>query len=206
MEYIEFPPPAEFEDRFGEIRPIPTCSAIGATEFEIRLQQIPERLQQIAKDGETWRQAYRRDKRLRFLIQRCLTLNGIDPETVTLGQVEVMLLHRWDEETDSFKPGWLVELNGLEQKSEEAPSKQDPLTLSEIIAILSLPPSNLKEGLELASVFSARNLMPILAARAELLNPEVKERAHRKRVMRKLKPNYQRLMAIPTEKLKEVYI
>lgn len=134
MKWIEFAPVAEFEDRSGIVRAVSGCSISGRFEFFDRLKQI-ESLLQTAEAGESWQELYDRDKRFRHCIDRALLLNGVDPDWVSLDMVEQFLFHRLDEATQEYKAGWLVELNQSKQSSQP---KAAPLSLTDIIAALSI--------------------------------------------------------------------
>jgi hypothetical protein len=186
--WIEFAPPAEFQDRDGIVRPIATCSLIGRFEFNERIEQIQSRLA-LAEAGESWQVLYDRDKRLRFYVDRCLQLNGISPEWVTLEMVEAFLFHRFDEETDEYLPGWLVELNSPKQAPHKvAPEK--PLTLAEILAALSLQTS-VSDALEVASSIPAEMVTAISEERNRMMR-----QAHEGKPPQSSKPTREELMEL----------
>lgn len=174
MRWIEFPPLAEFEDCRGEVRPIRGCSLVGRFEFHDRSAEIWQRLA-TAEPGEHWQQLYVRDRRLQYLIKRCLELNGIDPEWVTLSQVESLLISRETEQ--GMETGWLLTLNAPKTvPTGQAGDRQAP-TLEEILAALSLSVDSVPDALELADSVPGNVLMEISTARANLQKtPEKKQK------------------------------
>jgi hypothetical protein len=164
MEWISFAPTAEFEDRAGIVRAVFGCSIAGRFEFFDRLKQI-ETLLKTVDSGESWQALYERDKKFRHYVDRCLVLNGIDPDWVTLGMVEVFLFHRLDEETQEYKPGWLVELNLPKQSQSQA--KGSPLSLTDIIAALSLQ-AGISDAIAAVSTLPAHLAGEILEERERL--------------------------------------
>jgi hypothetical protein len=206
MKFINFPPPAEFIDRRGKVRTISTCSVVGITEFEERLKQIQEWLKGEALEGETWQTLYKRDQYFRHLVDRCLKLNGIQPKWITLDQVEQLLFYRFDSEVGEHRPGWLLELNGLKDgdgdTQQAAPA--DPLSLEEIIAVISLSTNGLEEAVQLASTLPASSMHKIISARAELTDPKAAEKRRFKKVKAKFeadRTNYDRIMQMKPEEI-----
>jgi hypothetical protein len=205
MEFIEFPSPAEFVDRFGNIRAIATCSVLGIVEFEERLKQIQERLKP-SREGETWQTFYKRDKYFRHLIKRCLELNGIKLKWVTLDQVERLLFYRYDAETAEYRPGWLLELNGMKEGDRPQPEKPaEPLSVEEIIAVISLSTNGLEEAVRLASQLPASSMHKIISARTEMTDPKAAEKRKFKKVKAKFeadRESYDRIMNMSPEEIR----
>jgi hypothetical protein len=83
MRFFELPPPAEFTDRRGFIRPIYGCSAFGGIEFADRISEIYRILE--ASGGDNWRALYIDDKWFRHHCNRCLELFAIDLDWVNCG-------------------------------------------------------------------------------------------------------------------------
>ena len=203
MEFIEFPPVAEFTDRYGKTRPIATCSVLGREEFWERLQQIQGRLSRCTQ-AEGWQDLYDRDERLRFLVDRCLILNGIDPDWVTLSQVESLLFHRMNEEKGEPEHGWLIELNRTKQSSQNK-SDEPPLTTEETIALIALANGgSIKEAIDAATSIPAVRLMPIVQAKADLQDPKHAEKKKKKVMKEKHVGDLERLLSIPVDDLPEV--
>ncbi|MEX0271398.1 hypothetical protein AB3R30_19845 [Leptolyngbyaceae cyanobacterium UHCC 1019] len=178
MRWIEFPPLAEFEDCRGDVRPIRGCSLVGRFEFGDRLSEIWQRLA-TAEPGEHWQQLYVRDRRLQFLIKRCLELNGIQPEWVNLFQVEDLLIARETEQ--GMEAGWLVTLNAPKTVPTEPPNDKPAPTLEEILAALSLSVESVPDALELADRVPGNTLMEIVTARSNLQKPPEQKRKEKMR-------------------------
>ena len=178
MLWIEFPPLAEFEDCRGATRPIRGCSLIGRFEFGDRLSEMWQRLA-MAEAGEHWQQLYVRDRRLQFLIKRCLQLNGIEPDWVNLSQVEDLLISRKAE--TGMEAGWLVTLNAPKAVPTEQVSDRPAPTLEEILAALSLSVESVPEALELADTVPGNALMEIVTARTNLQKPPEQKKKEKKR-------------------------
>lgn len=172
-------PRLEFEDRFGSIRSVAGCSLIGRHEFYERLQQINERIQ-ANPAAVTVTELYDTDTRFRYYCDRCLTLNGIDPDWVTVGMLEELLFVR--SVGGEARPGLLIELN---QPPETNKPVDDPATLHEILAVLASHEKSLTAALKLASDLNlpANDLLEILTARSELeksADPEYKKKKQQK--------------------------
>jgi hypothetical protein len=166
MKWIDFAPVAEFEDRSGIVRTVSACSIAGRFEFFDRLKQI-EGLLKAVESGESWQELYDRNKQFRHYVDRALLLNGIEPDWVTLEMVEVFLFHRFDEETQEYKPGWLAELN--QPKQSKSQGKGAPLSLTDIIAALSIQ-AGIADALTAVSELPAEMVGEILEERDRLMD------------------------------------
>lgn len=205
MPLFEFKPVAEFEDRLGVVRSISPCSLLGREEFKERLLQIQDRLS--ASTG-AWQDTYDRDRYLQFLIQRCLTLNGIDPDWVNLPLVEKLLFN------DGDRPGWLVQvnLNGTIDQSEpqEATGKKsgEPMTAIELIGLLAHSEGSVGKAIELAQSVPADLLVEAIDQKALWADPKARERKKIKQKFSKKKITGEELdrllSAIPIEGGEEV--
>lgn len=86
-------PRLEFEDRFGVIRSLAGCSLMGRQEFFERLQQLQARIDALP-EAATVAELYDTDSRFRHYCDRCLILNGIDPDWLTVGMLPDFLFVR----------------------------------------------------------------------------------------------------------------
>ncbi|HEY9639054.1 MAG TPA: hypothetical protein V6C57_01145, partial [Coleofasciculaceae cyanobacterium] len=156
----------DFVDRFGTTRIIAGCSLCGREEFFARIRELCDRMNSEAGADETWEQFYERDDRTKFLVKRCLELNGIDPDWVNLSMIDQLLLSRPGELEGMPKQGWLVELNLPRKPAQEG---QAAASLEQMIAALSSHTQGLIEALELARdpKYPANELVEILEARVE---------------------------------------
>lgn len=209
LPFIDLKPLAEFVDRTGKVRAIAGCSVVGYFEFWERIEQLHHILKQPTCDAaDSWHTLYRSSPQFRHLITRCLELNGIDPEWVSLDQTEQFLFHRWDEEREEYAPGWLVELNNQSDKP-KAERTEDPLSVEELLAAMSTTVGNLKEAMELAqSVRPAQSLFKAVDAEAQIKagsHTKSKRRKSLEKLRRSLTPEQrQRLFEKPVEPEKEI--
>jgi hypothetical protein len=196
VDFYAFAPLAEFTDRYGMIRPIPGCSLLGRKEFFERLQAIAAILKTGGSD-RTWQQLYDELPILRHHLTRCLVLNGIDPDGVTLEMLESLVFSRM--EGDEIITGRLVELN-QPKAAEDGDVEAKAQNLLQILAALSLQMGGVKEALELASNPSlpADALIELTSERVELqLTPEEKGKRKAAKQNKELRKDFDRLMAIP---------
>ena len=201
MQFIDFKPIADFVDRTGKIRPIAACSLIGRDEFFERLEQIQNRLQQ--ETSMSWEELYDVDNHFRYLIDRCLKLNNIKPNWVSLNQVEMLLLHRQDENGE-WVAGWLFSLNKPKQSQSESKNSV-PMSTEETIALIaSQPGSSLTDAIGLASTVPANPLIEMVSAQSDLSDPK----RWQKRKAKPRKPmtgdEFEQLMSIPVEKMEAI--
>ncbi|AFY60363.1 hypothetical protein [Synechococcus sp. PCC 6312] len=172
-------PRLEFEDRCGVIRGLAGCSLIGRQEFFERLQQVQQRLQELP-ELSTVAELYDTDTRFRHYCDRCLILNGLDPDWLTMSMLEEMLFVRVVE--GETRPGLLTELN---QPPKSSKPTDEPATLHEILASLATHEKSLGDALKLASDLNlpANDLLEILTARSELeksADPEYRKKKQQK--------------------------
>jgi hypothetical protein len=188
--WLNFPPLAEFIDRSGIVRSIYGCSLMGRFEFIDRQESIKAILDSAA-DDETWQQLYLSNTQFRTSVDRCLTLNGLDPDWLTPEQIEQLLFARLDGET--WKSGWLTELNARESK----PSGGETIksTLPNLLAYVSLACESLTEAIDLATNMPGNLLLDTIEARGEMLKtPEQKSADEQARNMAVLKADYSKLI------------
>lgn len=166
--HLSFPPLATFTARNGTVMPIAGCSTLGVVRFGQVIEAIAHRLN-LADHGDTWTQAYLRDRELQGLVQEGLQLNGINPDWVSLDEAEALLLTRID---DSGIPqaGWLIELN--RPKAQPDVGAAIAASLGEMLAAISSHTGSLSEAIELASEVPAVVLADWLEAKAALQDPK----------------------------------
>ena len=207
INFIDFPSPDEFNDRFGQTRSIPTCSPLGRVEFWLRINEIKKRLEESSSQ-ESWHRLFDRSERFRFLVIRCIQLNGIDPEYLTMAHVEDFLFYRYDVEKEEYIPGRLLELNCRKEDDEndQLVKRGEELTIEEVVALISLVNNQtIGEAIIEASQIPARVLMPIVEAKQALQDPEFSTKKKQKTMRKKLEgPEFDRLMKIPVNQLKQV--
>ena len=188
--WIDFAPLAEFVDRSGVTRSIHGTSLIGRFEFVDRLEQLTSMLD-AAIDGETWQDLYLNNRAFANAVDRCLTLNGIDPNWVTPESIEQLLFARFED--GEWKSGWLSELNRRESKSSKGEGIEP--TLPNLLALVSLICDSLSEAINLASDMPSGLLLDVIDARSELLKtPEQKAEDEKARNMEALKQDYSSLL------------
>lgn len=160
FEYADFDG-FEFRDRTGTIRTIYGCSTLGLFNFHSRVSQIWELLEQA--DGErTWQDLFMESERFRHLVHRCLELNGIDPDWVTLPMVEALLFHRFVN--DTLVEGFLVTLN---RPNGDQQVRGEPTTEAAAIAAIATH-TDIDKALQLADTVPAKQLHAVLKERNKL--------------------------------------
>lgn len=205
--FIDFKPLADFSDRTGIVRSIYGCTPLGRLEFWERIEQINSLLKQESAEY-SWEEVYQLNAAFRHQVNRCLELNGIDPEWLTFAHVEAFLFHRLDPESEEFRPGWLLELNSPPKSEQKPKTDGEVLTVEELVAAIALTVGNTKEALELAStVRPADSLLGVIEAQSEMKDSEARERKKRKRTSEKIKKKLgedelKRLINTPVEQLR----
>ena len=186
MEWINFPPLAEFPDRHGIVRSIYGCSLIGKFEFIDRQQQIVAIIDE-AEDTETWQNLYMHNPQFQRAVDRSLELNGINPEWLTPQHIQELLFARQDE-AGNWVNGWLIELN----TREGTPSKGEAIetTLPNLLALVALSCDSLEQAIELASAVPGNLLLDTIEAKANLTrSPEQKAEDEKAKNLKSLKKN-----------------
>jgi hypothetical protein len=163
---------------------------MGRFEFIDRQESIKAILDSAAED-ETWQQLYLSNTQFRTSVDRCLALNGLDPDWLTPEQIEQLLFARLDGET--WKAGWLTELNARESKPSSGETIES--TLPNLLAYVSLACESLTEAIDLATSMPGSLLLDTIEARGEMLKtPEQKAEDERVRNMAALKADYSKLV------------
>lgn len=178
VDFLPFKPKGEFSDRFGVTRKVWGCSTLGRELFFERLAELATRLSEA--EHETFQQLFDWDQRIKYLVCECLTLNNIDPDWVTLDQVQTLLIG------NGTQPGWLVQIN--RPKASQSPVKTEPLTLPQIIAAVSTHTGSIESAIKLVAELPADQLTEILEARNEQSAPpkeqaKAKMRRNKKKVL-----------------------
>lgn len=161
----------EIEGVDGNIYAFSGCSLAGKFEFDRRLIELQEHLSGLEVDDPMAR-LYQRDKRFRWLVDRTLKLNGVEPHWVNWQMVEQLLFYR--EVDGQWQQGWLIEINQLEGSGEG-----EPTTLPELVALAATATGSLTEALTLVESVPASTLLDVLTAQAEQAKtPEQKDAAN----------------------------
>jgi hypothetical protein len=186
MQWLDFPPLAEFADRHAIVRPIYGTTIFGRFEFADRMNDLQTILEESPED-RSWAQLYVDDLRFRNLIAKALGCWGIDIEWLALSQIEQLLFARGEE------CGWLLELS---QPKESSPGGKEVGTLAETIAIISSHCESLSEALELANTVPSDLLVEITKARANMSEAQEQEKnPQQQEKERHLKENYNKIMS-----------
>jgi hypothetical protein len=109
-----------FEAADGKIRSFRGCSLSGLMEFNERMDELRSALEPYS--SESLQDVYLSSVRVRWLCDRLLELNGIQPHWVTPLQLSELLFN-----------GLLLQVNRLKQSDGESTSEQ-PLTTPQLIA------------------------------------------------------------------------
>jgi hypothetical protein len=188
--WIDFAPLAEFVDRSGVTRSIYGCSLIGRFEFIDRVEQLKTMLDESI-EGETWQDLYLNNRAFATAVDRCLQLNGIDPDWLTPETIEQLLFAR--HEDGDWKTGWLTELNARVGQPSNGESIES--TLPNLLALVSLSCDSLNEAIDLATNMPGNLLLDTIEARGDLLkSPEAKAVDSKARNMEALARDYASLM------------
>lgn len=160
----------EFEGVDGNIHSFPGMSVAGVLEFEAHLGAI-DRIKQEFPELDA-QEHYKSNKYFRYLCDRCLELNGINPAWVGWSQVERLLFGYWDEAAISAQPPLLISIQ--RPPSESGRSASEAATLEQIIGSLAAF-TDIKTACEMVQNLTPAQLSGILHAKeASLETPEQK--------------------------------
>lgn len=148
----------DFKDRFGKIRTVYGCSIRGAAEFVSRLDSLQQILS-TADVRETIGGLYLKDESFAYAVDRCLELNGIDPDWVNEG-ILIALLFAYKE-----GPGLLIRLNQPENPATETDTKS---TVDDLIASLWSHTQDLEKAIKLATEYPAKQIVGAMEAKAAI--------------------------------------
>jgi hypothetical protein len=142
----------------GEIHSFRGPSVAGAIEFEQRLKELGEIADKASNAvGAT---LYRRDERFRWLIDRCLRLNGIAPSACSWPQIE-RLLFGWIDEDGNPCSALLIQIQAIPS---ESPQALRPPSIEELIAAIAPLNGGIEKAIDLLQNVSPKQLSAILAA------------------------------------------
>lgn len=181
---------AEFEDRSGAVRRIYGCTILGRYEFADRLADITQIISELGEDL-LWAEEYRRSARLRAAIDGALLCWGLQPDWLSVSQIEALLLFR---ETDGKTgSGWLVELLNTEKPGEKG-TGSEVMGLAEALAAISTHCEGLMEAIDLAANAPGDLLLDVLAAKSKMQKAgDVEKMSKAKQDF--IKQNFDKLMA-----------
>jgi hypothetical protein len=190
MQWIDFPPVAEFMDRSGVVRRIYGPTLMGRFEFVDRLNELQEILGSL--DGELgWMEVYQQEGRLKNVIDRALALWGVKAKWLAPSQIEQLLFCRGDQ------PGWLTELmNPAGSAPLTGQQDTEAKTMAQAIAQVASICGSLTEAIELAGTVPGALLVDVITASADKKDSASGSRtpeATKKEDW--IKANYDRLMA-----------
>lgn len=164
----------EFADRFGILRTTYGCSLLGADEFRARLEALTQHLES-ADQQATIAKLYKQDKFFRHHCDRCLQLNGVDPDWLDAkGLILEGLLFTYDNDA-----GLLIRLNST-TADPAATAPMTPATTADVGATLLALSSDLSKVIEQLNILPAKQVASILEARAKQVadsaDPETKRK------------------------------
>lgn len=143
------------------------CSCRGIFEFNDRMAELQAMLLEARKDA-TVHDFYLEDKRFRYLCDRVLELNGIDPDWIHPRNLSWLIFGHRDNENKP-RPSPLAVLNEpakprypRKPKTKEGPND----FISMLAAIASHPDCSPEEALRLAEDVPARLILGMLEERA----------------------------------------
>lgn len=159
----------DFKDRFGTLRTIYGCSILGKKEFDDRLLTLKQHLD--AADGKTTiGDLYLKDEYFRYNCDRCLALNGIEPDWVN-EQILISLLFLHNQ-----KPGLLVLLNMPERGAIAQPGEKGA-TPEDLVAALWAHTEDLQKAIDIAKSrdYPAKQVAAVMHSRSKLAEEALKE-------------------------------
>ena len=148
----------DFVDRLGKIRTTKGTSIRGGEEFRDRLQQLYQLLEE-ADNRETIGGLYLKNEYFAHICDRCLELNGIDPDWVNEGMLVGLLFHY------ESNPGVLVRLN---QPEKAAKPGQKSATTHDLVGCLWTHTQDLQKALDIAQNYPAKEVLGVLDAKSQL--------------------------------------
>jgi hypothetical protein len=196
MQLIRFPPPADFVDRTGVIREIPTCSLVGRLEFFPRLEAIKQRLEQ-SDPNDTWESLYYLDIEFRHHIDTCLKLNGIDPDWLTPDMAAAFLMGRYDVDAQDFVQGWLVQLNTPKTppKGTAGGEGEDATTVGALLALAKSYTPDITDAIKLINDIPAEIALDFMHSSNQIAKDADPNNKKRRRIKGK-KPSAEELTAM----------
>ncbi len=153
----------QYTNRFGTVCITFGASTTGIFRFQKLIQQIHHTLLNSPEDDLTWQFYYLSDRHFQSAITECLTLNGIDPDTVTLSMVNALL----------FDPGHLILINTPPESAKR--SQEEPATLGEVIGAIATGTESIQEAIELANTVPAQQLQVILGGKNKAIRLQTED-------------------------------
>lgn len=190
MRWLNFPPLAEFEDRFGAVRRLYGLPVLGRFEFAARMEALGKMLVDLPDDVR-WHDECKKSAEFKNAIDCALKCWGLKTKWFSVGQVEALLFFRYEGE--ELCRGYLVEI--LENPpSPLGKGEPEPVaaTLAETIAAIASHCANLEEAMNLAGEVLVEILGDVLKAKAgsaPATDPDAKKKDF-------IKQNYDKLMAM----------
>lgn len=160
----------------GTWRLVAGCSCRGIFEYADRMGELSELVQE-ADATDTIESLYQHDRRFRFLCDRILTLNGLEPEQVRPRDLG-WLLFGWVDEDGKPQRSPLAILNEPpEPRHPRKPSSSDgPSDYISLIAAIASQGGSLEEAIAVATSEPARLVLGALEDRAwGSMSPEEKD-------------------------------
>lgn len=150
----------------GTWRLVAGCSCRGIFEYQDRMTELQELIQEAAPDS-TVESLYLDDRRFRYLCDRVLTLNGLEPEQVRPRDLG-WLLFGWMAEDGTPQPAPLALLNTPpEPRHPRKPSANDgPGDFISLVAAIASQGGSLEEAIAVATSKPARLVLGALEDRA----------------------------------------
>lgn len=151
----------EFEGVDGRVHTFLGPSVVGAIEFESRLRELGAYAEK--RPNSFGSDLYRQDARFEWLVNRCLSLNGIEPFWCSWPQVE-RLLFGWVADDGQPQAALLVQIHGsVQQKAPQPP----PPTIEQLIASLAASQGGIEAAVKLLKNLTPKQLAAITAAQAK---------------------------------------
>lgn len=150
----------DFRDRLGNFHTICGCSILGKKEFDDRLRLLQKQLQE-AEESLTIGELYQQDEYFRYNCDRCLILNGIEPDCLTEAMlVGMMFLYQG-------QPGLLIQLNTPARQSVAQPGEKGA-TPEDLVAALWAHTQDLEKAIAIASAHPAKQIANFMESRSQL--------------------------------------
>lgn len=151
----------EFEGVDGRVYTFAGPSVVGAIEFDRRLRELGAYVDK--RPDSFGGDLYSQDAQFEWLVNRCLSLNGIDPSWCSWAQVE-RLLFGWVDDDGQPQAALLVQIHGPAGTSVAQPP---PPTIEQLIASLAASQGGIEAAVKLLKNLTPKQLAAITAAQAK---------------------------------------